>query len=446
MGRSTANPAVMFSSSPDKWDGQQRRKTWRCSCLWPAIIVWTVWFVTIGTNDAGAANPRLIAAGSPTTQSVMSKVLATAVDNVGAGSTSGGAPAGTANCIQGHSYSASNPAPESSAAAVSALAEEEFAAPDERGCVAVARSSSPPSVNGPIAITRSGTHLQYFAFALDGIAPLVGSDSGATPTAPASLTMTQIRAVYDCTITRWSGLGISSDAAIVRYWPSAGSATASLYADVLGFNPTQYTTSDHCHNDLTGSHLVQAGTEDQIIADGDEAQAFFLYTAGRFTHQWNHPKAFGPTKSNGVDESQPNAEGNWSSTLTLANVQDLGGQAFHSFVDYRPSKRGRGTESLDTTTVTEANEWFFARSDGATIVPGVFYLYNVVDTALPMYQAALGFVGFTASSPLASPLCSGDESSKIIAAGFVPLTAVPVPTETDQRTVTCRMFTGGSES
>jgi len=200
------------------------------------------------------------------------------------------------------------------------------------------------------------------------------------------------------------------------------------------------TTTDHCHNNLDGPYLVAENTEDQIVADGNQASAFALFSPGAFASEWDHPGQFGTTKTNTVD-SQPNTKGNWSPKLTLASVQDMAGSAFHPFVDFIGGK-GRGSEMVDATTVVEANEWY-SHLGSTTIVPGVFYLYNVLDMALPTYPTALGLVGFdNAAGGTVSGLCSGQQAGTITAAGFVPLPSTGGPTGSDLVGSTCRVFAG----
>jgi ABC-type phosphate transport system substrate-binding protein len=389
-------------------------------------------------STAGASTTPVVAVGASETQSLIGTLFPTSVDSIAAGATRGAAsPLG---CAGGITYSAADPAPDSSATGALALASEEQAASSRQGCLGIDRSSAPPGGSGPGL--ADDANLQYFAFALDAVAPLVGSDSGATAAKPLDLTLAQIKAVYGCTVTRWNQLGATSTAPIVRYWPQAGSAESSVYKAILGFDPTTLTTTDHCHNNLDGSYLVTENAEDQIVADGNRATAFALYSPGAFATQWDHPSQYGTAKTNTV-AGEPNTKGNWSPKLTLASVQDLAGSAFHPFVDFTAGK-GRGSEAVDTTTVAETNEWY-SHLGSTTIVPGVFYLYNVVDAALPTYPVALGLVGFdntTGATP--SGLCAGHDASAITAAGFVPLGTSGGPTGSDIVGSTCRVFAGST--
>jgi hypothetical protein len=324
-------------------------------------MVVTVVVATVGLTGAvasGASDPILVSVGSPVTQPLMSTLFGSEVDGVASGVTSGGAPVNNQTCRGGSGYSIAQPAPDGSTEGVVALAAQEQALPDQQGCVAIVRSTSPPG-SGPARLVAD-PHLDYLAFALDGVAPLVGSDSGATAANPLSLTLAQIQAVYRCTITHWDQLGATSHAPIVRYWPEAGSATASWYRALLGFDPTTVTIAQHCHNDLTGRYLVHEDTEATIVGAGQEDDAFFLFSAGAFAPQWDAPARFSAAKDN------------WSPDLTLASVDDLSDSAPHPFVDYAAGD-GRGTETVDTTTVAEANEWY-SHSGSTTVVPGVFYL------------------------------------------------------------------------
>lgn len=164
---------------------------------------------------------------------------------------------------------------------------------------------------------------------------------------------------------------------------------------------------------------------------GQEKNAFFIFSAGAFAHEWDAPAHFSAAATN------------WSPELTLASVNDLASNVAHPFVDYSAGD-GRGTETVDTTTVAEANEWY-SHQGSTGIVPGVFYLYDVVDTALPTYAAANALVGFdNAAGGSASALCSGQDAPAITKAGFVPLSTSGGPTGSDLAGGTCRAFAGTS--
>jgi hypothetical protein len=428
--------AMTPSSSPRRI-AKGRRQAWTWSVMGLAVVVSVCGIASISQ----ASDASLVAVGASATAPLMQKLLPT-VDVVSSGATTGGAPS-SSDCQGGDPYSASSPGPSSSAAGVRALLDEETAESNEQGCTAIARSAAPPSATGAGDGAATASHLQYFAFALDAVAPLVGSNSGSTAETSLDLTLGQIKDVYNCTISHWNDLGASSMAPIIRYWPEPGSSTASLYEGILGFDPRQFTKSDKCANSLIGTYLVSPHSEAAIVNNQDVTDAFSLYPAGSFSYQWDHPKAYGPTLSNPDDSTQPNTEGNWSASLTLASVDAVGGSAPNPFVAFTTGE-GRGSEALDTTTVTETNEWY-SHVGGSTVVPGVFYLYNVVDDVLPTYQAAVSFVGFdNVSEGAASALCDGADASEISAASYVPLGSSGGPSGTDQAGATCRELQGGS--
>ena len=86
----------------------------------------------------------------------------------------------------------------------------------------------------------------------------------------------------------------------------------------------------------------------------------------------------------------------------------------------------RGTQGIDGSTVTEANEWYHQLpagsdpSDSAATIPGVRYVYNVADTVLPGYNGAKMFIGFdNQTGGTESVLCHGDDASTITASGLL---------------------------
>ena len=77
------------------------------------------------------------------------------------------------------------------------------------------------------------------------------------------------------------------------------------------------------------------------------------------------------------------------------------------------------------TVVNETNPNLTNPAD-ASMLPGVHYLSNVLDTASPSYPAAVSFVGFDPTDSTASTtsrLCTGADASLILSAGFLPLAA-----------------------
>ena len=371
------------------------------------------------------------------------------------------------------------------------------------------RSSSPPAPHSetlPSSSTESGdptgSHLDYYAYALDGVAPLVGLDAPSTvrmagsDTGPGNgLTLTQIQNIFGCVTTNWDQVtvnGVSgANSPIVLFWPQSGSGTRAVYTDVLGFDPTKPGIGNSCTTStepITGFTLNSAtapneeNAEDGIVyqnsvgvaAANDAAgvavpagsvasAAIYIYSAGKFANEWNDTSDYNSTQDNITDQAltgTTNTMGNFlAGTLTMATVQDTAGSG-DVYVDLTPQLNrfnqdtNRGTYAVDGGTVSEANEWYHNLpsntggnpSDSAALVPGVRYVYNVADTVLPGYNGAKDLIGFdNQANGTKSVLCNGDDASTITAQGFLPLSnnsGNNAPSGSDTAGATCREFQG----
>jgi hypothetical protein len=116
---------------------------------------------------------------------------------------------------------------------------------------------------------------------------------------------------------------------------------------------------------------------------------------------------------------------------------------------------------VNQTVVNETNEWYEGYGVIQDLVPGVRYLYNVIDTTLPTYAISLQLIGFnntgasevvdgvTIPATFKSPLCSdtnigpastGTPASIIQSQGFVPLGTQGGPTGTNVVGGHCRVL------
>ncbi|HEY6474376.1 MAG TPA: hypothetical protein VIY26_15890, partial [Acidimicrobiales bacterium] len=281
--------------------------------------------------------------------------------------------------------------------------------------------------------------------------------------------------------------GVSGqNAPIVLFWPQSGSGTRAVYTDVLGFDPTKQVSPSACTTTtqpITGFTLSSAtapneeNTEDGVIYEnsvGDPnaaggavaagsvtAAAVYVYSAGKFSSEWNDPTDYNSTASNLVDQTltgNTNSMGNFQAgTLTMATMQNKSGSG-EAYVDLTPQAgkfnqdTNRGTYAVDGNTVAEANEWYSNLpsntggnpSDSNASVPGIRYVYNAADTVLPGYNGAKTLIGFdNQASGSKSVLCNGGDASTITAQGFLPLTTgSTAPTGSDAAGATCREFAG----
>src|SRR5262249_19948929 len=108
-----------------------------------------------------------------------------------------------------------------------------------------------------------------------------------------------------------------------------------------------------------------------------------------------------------------------------------------------PGAKSGGTASLSLgpAVVSEPN---VASPATTPAVPGVHYVYNVIDTSSPNYLNARALVGYQDQSGAArSTLCDGSRASTINDNGFLDLPPLP---SAGGNTTTCRLATPGSPS
>ena len=194
----------------------------------------------------------------------------------------------------------------------------------------------------------------------------------------------------------------------------------------------------------------------------------FIYSAGKFVSQWSNTSEYGTTKHNRIDNltignftpTKVEIAATHERTATGATTPSGASETYVTFTA-TTGKRTHKKVAINTATVAEANEWYSnipLNSDPAktskTRVVGIRYVYNVCDTALPGYNACKLMVAFdnqnvsqattqTGGAGTKSRLCAGDDSTVIIAQGFVPLAKAAGPSATDNlATSTCREFPG----
>ena len=439
-----------------------------------AIVVVAGQSMLLG-GGAGASSVQITTVGALTTDVLMHNLFPTSLNDLWPGAiTTGQAIAATSElCAGGVTYNSAHPAPAGSAGGLAALSAEESAGATEQGCIDFARSASAPAPG-------ASTHLDYYAYALDAVAPMVGAASGGSREAPVTLTLTALKNIYRCATgyTNWKSATGGSTAPIVRFWPGAGSETAVFYATILGFTPdtvTRTTTpSDKCTTKPYASFTTVGGVKgaDKANPDNSEAgivyqasvnsstpaaDAISIYSVGSFEEQWNAPTQYAMTKINPISGT---AIGNFDAKdLNLARMTNrTSSSATSAFAVFGAqvgtfSTSNRGSYAINTTVVREANEWYShipsataSPSSSTAPVPGVRYVYNVADNALPTYSEAKMMVGFDNQvTGTRSSLCSGDDAATILASGFVPLNqGTTAPVTSDKSRATCREFPGGS--
>jgi phosphate transport system substrate-binding protein len=263
----------------------------------------------------------------------------------------------------GTTYNATNPPPDGSTAGKAALKASADVAND--GLIDVARSSSPRGGTDP-------TTFEYYAFARDGVT-WASSSTGAGK--GLSLSLAQLRGIYDGSITNWSQVG-GTAAPIKVYLPQAGSGTLSFFTStVLGFDPTTkpVTINRFQENNAAG------------IPAADVSAAVLPFSIAQWVAQGN-------------GAITPDKRGDFT-VNPLTGAGSDGAPVSGSAGTYAPA--------------------FLDGFLGARLV------FHVLDTRTPSYAQIKRAVGFDSAdtAATASPLCGGKLSSTLTKFGFKPLAA-----------------------
>jgi phosphate transport system substrate-binding protein len=258
------------------------------------------------------------------------------------------------------------------------------------GCVDIARSSAPPRPVGTGAGQDPAT-FEYYAYALDAV-----GYSTASAAAPANLTLTQLRNIYNCTITNWNqipgGPGINQP--IERYFAQPGSGTGPFFQnDVLGFDPGLF-SGPNC----PAVQYVQENQGLSIQANGDLQSGIMNYSGGNWIAMAN-----GSIPDQRAGQVIGNLDGknitfNTGSTWTPATPQATG----------------------DPNAPVQESNVRLVNNPPAYV--GVRFVFNVTASNADSYLSALRYIGFdNVADGSTSPLCSGGKASILTLYGFGPL-------------------------
>ena len=356
------------------------------------------------------------------------------------------------------------------------------------GCIDIARSSSNPGNTGGVA---DPVNFEFYSFGMSAMT--WGSPS---LSAPASMTLTDLRNIYNCTITRWEQIpgNRAGTGQIQRYMPQAGSGTHDTFRDkVLGFDPATISNAN-CPAVLR----TEENHGNELTSAANRAlyqQAITPYDAGKWVVQANSSTnptldIRGGVRPGGLDQGttpSPTYAVRWTGTQfrlndativngrTVTDAVTTGAFGTPSFVvtsaaaaftaaDIGNTVAGTniplgavitavsgndatinlpitsaatgGSLTIGLAVVSEKNPNMFVNAD-ASIWPGVRFLWNILDSDSPNYLEARAIVGFAPGSGGAkSPLCSGTDANLVLSNGFLPIPAATVAGNTG---VTCRL-------
>jgi phosphate transport system substrate-binding protein len=302
--------------------------------------------------------------------------------------------------------------------------EHQHAPLTERGCVDIVRSDADPRAIG----TTSGTDassFEYYAFGLDAVAWASSSLK-----APATLTLAQIRGIYNCTITDWGAVnGIPGP--IVPYLPSTGSGTYAAFVSTFlgGVAPsTSCVPTAHRIVEDTGVPIAVNDTDKAIVPYSTAAWDFQQSNQSNKTLDLRNGLRLGGYTTGAA------------TPVKAVTAQWVGGDAQYELAT--PSLIGFLGLPASYAVVSEANEPASSVSfDPNRDYVGVHYISNVIDAggSTPGYEAARTIVGFDATTNVTSALCSGNYSSSLLARGYAPLDTTN-PRGTNPLASTCRVL------
>jgi ABC-type phosphate transport system substrate-binding protein len=341
------------------------------------------------------------------------------------------------------------------------------------GCADIARSSSNPGLTGP---DPDPVNFEFYGFGMSAIT--WGSPSFS---APASMTITDLRNIYNCSITRWENIpgNRAGTGHIQRFIPQTSSGTWATFRDkVLGFDASTITGPD-CpaviqNEENHGTELVSPANRSKY------QEAIIGYDAGKWVTQANSSTNLtldirGGVRPGGLDQGttpSPVTAVRWTGTaFKLNDASIVNGRTVNDAVttgtfgtptfvvtsvaaaftaaDVGSTVAGTnipagatiisvsgndatislpitssavgGSLTIGIAVISEKNPNVFVNGD-SSIWPGVRILWNVVDSDSPSYDTALRIVGFVdAPGGDKSPLCSGTDASLISSQGFLPL-------------------------
>jgi phosphate transport system substrate-binding protein len=208
-----------------------------------------------------------------------------------------------------------------------------------RGCVDIARSDLGPRAVGPSGDKPS---FEYFAFALDAV-------TWASPSlqAPATMTVQNLRDIYNCAITDWSQLPGGGRGQIQRFMPETASGTRAFFiSNVLnGIDPDTIQSGNCPANRDTleennGTDLYSPNDVDRTGTNpGLYQNAILPYSAAKFVFQATNSTnptldVRGGVRPGGLTENGTSISAvRWTGTAwTLNNATVVGGRTVHDAV------------------------------------------------------------------------------------------------------------------
>ena len=247
-------------------------------------------------------------------------------------------------------------APNGSSAGIQALV-------NDPNCIDAARSSRGPSSSDP-----SGQGLKFTAYGIEALQWATFS-----PFAPSSLTLTQIRGIFSCSITNWNEVG-GIDAPIRPHIPQPNSGTGPFFiSQVLG----GASNVGSCVKQVIQEHSGR----DSNLTGADYPFAIFPYSASQWIYQ-------------SINSANPSID-----LRNGARLGSIAGACGVSAPTQALTYNGTARRWLpNAALINEANAQQALATPGNGC--GVRFLWNVIRPANPGAAVAEQYVG------LGSKLCS----------------------------------------
>ncbi len=207
--------------------------------------------------------------------------------------------------------------------------------PSSTTCTSSEPISFATTVRNPLPTDPTG--LNFVNYAKDAISwfHFTEINGVATPSSKiSSLTIADLAGIWNGTYTNWDQIPLvkGANAKIALYVTNSGSGLLSLWNTYLGENTQTYVLSQKD----AATHVIEQNEDASIIKNGDEADAIFFFSNGRF-HQTcatvcggTAVPGKGPSKAvlgeiNGVALTGANIlNGTWPTEVFLSNVYSDG--------------------------------------------------------------------------------------------------------------------------
>jgi hypothetical protein len=338
-------------------------------------------------------------------------------------------PKGSLNGISGSSPQSLNPVNDVAAEEPAIGGSAGVSQLEEQGCQPAKSSCShlPSYANGNVAAINYATTvsspstsqdegLNYVAFAEDGLSWFHFTSVDGTPSASASytdLSTTDLQGIWNGTITNWDQITDegppAASAPIKVYTASAGAGVRSVWEKFLGESSGGSSTYIESQGaSYANSHIIPQNEDQDIIKNGDESNAIFFFSVGRFSvlcgdgtnSDCTDGKSGSSVALGSIDGVAPTAANIYSKTFT---------PTLKLYTVYSNGSNPLIAPATQATLNLVSEDGFLCRSDSGIVDPTNGHTVRQdIDTAilqngfLPLDQSTLGPNGVASAAQVST--------------------------------------------